>query len=85
MVADTIYPFKRCSVNQSEACLRTRHASTPERHKKGQLPVKDFAITQLESRLEMFCIPVPYIGTCWKRVWFVWIPYPCVKYRWICF
>ena len=45
----------------------------------------DFALEQLENRLEMFCIYVPYVGVCSKRVWFVTIYYPCVKYRWICF
>lgn len=46
---------------------------------------RDFAVEQLESRLEMFCISVPYIGTCYKTVWFVRIPYPCVKYYTLCF
>lgn len=45
----------------------------------------DFASEELEARLELFCITVPYIGTCYKRVWFVTIPYPCVKYYTLCF
>ena len=44
-----------------------------------------FAIERLESRLEQFCITVPYIGTCYKTVWFIRIPYPCVKYFTYCF
>jgi hypothetical protein len=44
-----------------------------------------FAIEQLEARLETLCVYVPYIGTCYKKVWFVTIPYPCVKYYRICF
>jgi hypothetical protein len=47
--------------------------------------MKDFSITQLETRLEMLCIYVPYLTTCWKRVWFVWVPYPCIKYYRFCF
>lgn len=49
------------------------------------LQQNDFAIEQLETRLETFCIYVPYIGTCYKKVWFVTIPYPCTKFRRICF
>ena len=45
----------------------------------------NFAVEPLESRLEQFCIAVPYIGTCYKTVWFVRIPYPCVKYFTYCF
>ena len=45
----------------------------------------DFAIEQLENRLETLCIYVPYIATCYKTVWFVRIPYPCVKYYRFCF
>jgi hypothetical protein len=44
-----------------------------------------FAIEPLESRLEQFCISIPYIGTCSRRVWFVTIYYPCVKYYRYCF
>jgi hypothetical protein len=44
-----------------------------------------FAIEQLEDRLETFCIYIPYVGTCYTTVWFVRIPYPCVKYYRICF
>ena len=45
----------------------------------------DFAVEQLESRLEqLFCIYVPYVGTCYKTVWFVTIPYPCIKYYRFC-
>lgn len=44
-----------------------------------------FSLEQLENRLETLCIYVPYVSTCYKHVWFVTIPYPCVKYyRW-CF
>jgi hypothetical protein len=44
-----------------------------------------FNLEQLENRLETLCIYIPYVGTCYKHVWFVTIPYPCVKYyRW-CF
>jgi hypothetical protein len=46
---------------------------------------EDFAIEQLEERLEMLCLYIPYVGTCYKKVWFVTIPYPCVKYYRICF
>lgn len=45
----------------------------------------DFAIEQLETRLETFCINVGYVGLCYKSVWGIRIPYPCIKYRWICF
>jgi hypothetical protein len=45
----------------------------------------DFALEQLEERLEMFCIYVPYVTTCYKKVWFITIAYPCVKYHRICF
>ena len=45
----------------------------------------NFAIERLESRLEQFCISVPYISTCYKTVWFIRIPYPCVKYYTYCF
>ena len=43
----------------------------------------DFAIEQLENRLETLWIYVPYVTTCYKTVWFVRIPYPCLKWRWI--
>ncbi len=46
---------------------------------------QDFAMEQLENRLEMLCIYVPYIGVCSKRVWFVTIYYPCTKFYRICF
>ena len=46
---------------------------------------QNFAIEPLETRLEQFCITVPYIGTCSKRVWFVTVYYPCVKYYRYCF
>lgn len=45
----------------------------------------NFAVERLESRLEQFCVLIPYIGTCYKTVWFVRIPYPCLKYYWYCF
>jgi hypothetical protein len=46
---------------------------------------QNFAIEQLEDRLETFCLYIPYVGTCYTTVWFVRIPYPCVKYYRICF
>ncbi len=46
---------------------------------------QNFAIEALETRLEQFCISVPYLGTCYKRVWFVTIPYPCWKRYTLCF
>jgi len=45
----------------------------------------EFAIEQLENRLEMLCIYVPYVGTCSKRIWFVTVYYPCLKLRRFCF
>lgn len=45
----------------------------------------DFAIEQLETRLETLCIYVPYVATCYKTVWFVRIPYPCIKFYRYCF
>ena len=45
----------------------------------------NFAVERLESRQEQFCVLIPYIGTCYKTVWFVRIPYPCLKYYWYCF
>ena len=44
-----------------------------------------FAIEQLEDRLETFCLYVPYVGTCYKTVWFLRIPYPCWKWKIVCF
>ncbi|MEZ4730052.1 MAG: hypothetical protein R3E79_23220 [Caldilineaceae bacterium] len=49
------------------------------------LHTNDFALEQLENRLETLCIYVPYIGTCSKRVWFVTVYYPCWKLRRFCF
>lgn len=45
---------------------------------------QNFAIEQLEDRLETLCFYVPYVGVCYKRVWFVTIAYPCWKYRLFC-
>jgi len=45
----------------------------------------NFASERLESRLEQLCITFPYIGTCYKTVWFIRIPYPCVKFTTFCF
>ena len=45
----------------------------------------DFAIEQLEERLEMFCITIRYLGTCYYSVWGIRIPYPCWKTTRICF
>ena len=44
---------------------------------------KEFALEQLEDRLEMFWVYVPYVGTCYKKIWFVTVAYPCIKWRWI--
>ena len=46
---------------------------------------REFALEQLESRMEMFCLYVPYVGTCSKKVLWWKIYYPCLKYRRICF
>ena len=43
----------------------------------------DFAIEQLENRLETLWIYVPYIGTCSQRVLWWTVYYPCLKWRWI--
>lgn len=43
----------------------------------------DFAMEQLENRLEMLWIYVPYIGTCSKKVLWWTVYYPCLKWRWI--
>ena len=43
----------------------------------------DFALEQLEERLETLWIYVPYWATCTKRVWIFTIYYPCLKWRWI--
>ena len=45
----------------------------------------DFSLEQLEERLEMLCIYLPYVGVCYKKIWFVTIAYPCWKVRRICF
>jgi hypothetical protein len=45
----------------------------------------DFALEQLEERLETFCINIGYVGVCYKSVWGIPIAYPCIKYKWICF
>jgi hypothetical protein len=45
----------------------------------------EFAIEQLENRLETLCIYIPYVGVCSRKVWFVTIYYPCTKYYRICF
>jgi len=49
------------------------------------LHTPDFAIEALENRLEQFCITVPYVGTCYKHVWFFTLAYPCWKYARYCF
>ena len=46
---------------------------------------QDFAVESLESRLEQFCIYMPFLSTCYKTVWGVTISYPCIKYERICF
>ncbi|MFN8487206.1 MAG: hypothetical protein U0350_06410 [Caldilineaceae bacterium] len=47
---------------------------------------QDFAVEQLESRLEqLFCVYVPYVGVCYKCYWFGCIPYLCIKYYRICY
>jgi hypothetical protein len=43
----------------------------------------EFALEQLETRLETLWILVPYIGTCSKKVLWWTVYYPCLKYRWI--
>jgi hypothetical protein len=43
----------------------------------------DFALEQLEQRLETLWIYVPYIGTCSKKVLWWTVYYPCLKWRWI--
>jgi|GEM_PF-1054271 len=43
----------------------------------------DFALEQLENRLEMLWIYVPYVGTCSKKVLWWTVYYPCVKWRWL--
>jgi hypothetical protein len=63
--------------------MSLHNSLTKSLHKKGPQLVNDFAIEQLEARLEMLWVPVPYIGICYKKVWFVWVPYPCWKIRWI--
>jgi hypothetical protein len=63
-------------------------SSTASFHHKGETNMNSeqtFAIEQLEERLETFCVYVPYVATCYKSVWFVRIPYPCIKYYRFCF
>ena len=43
----------------------------------------DFALEQLENRLEMLWIYVPYVATCSKKILWVTVYYPCIKWRWI--
>jgi hypothetical protein len=43
----------------------------------------DFALEQLESRLEMLWIYVPYVATCKTTILWVTVYYPCIKWRWI--
>ena len=45
----------------------------------------DFALEQLEERLEMLCLYFPYVGTCRKRVLWWNVYYPCIRYRRFCF
>ncbi|MEZ4734135.1 MAG: hypothetical protein R3E79_44140 [Caldilineaceae bacterium] len=45
----------------------------------------DFAVEQLETRLETLCIYVPYVGTCSKKILWVTVYYPCLKLRRFCF
>jgi hypothetical protein len=45
----------------------------------------DFSAEELEARLEMLCIPVPYLGVCYKKILWVSVPYPCWKLKYICF
>ncbi|MFN8466655.1 MAG: hypothetical protein U0X20_13945 [Caldilineaceae bacterium] len=44
---------------------------------------QNFAIEQIEDRLETLWVLVPYVGTCYKCVWFVCFPFLCLKWRWI--
>ncbi|MFN8466654.1 MAG: hypothetical protein U0X20_13940 [Caldilineaceae bacterium] len=46
---------------------------------------QNFAVEQLEDRLETFCIYIPYVGTCYVHLLFLRIPYPCIKIGRICF
>jgi hypothetical protein len=43
-----------------------------------------FAVEQLEDRLETLCVYFPYPSICHVRVWFIVIPYPCVKHARFC-
>jgi len=43
----------------------------------------DFAIEQLENRLETLWLYVPYVATFCKTFWFVRIPYPYLRWCWI--
>ena len=45
----------------------------------------EFAIEQLEERLETICIYIPYVGVCSRKILWVTVYYPCVKYRVFCF
>lgn len=45
----------------------------------------DFALEQLENRLETLCINGVYVSICYKYVWGIRIPYLCRKYYWVCF
>ncbi|MCB0124828.1 MAG: hypothetical protein KDE58_21380 [Caldilineaceae bacterium] len=71
--------------NSAETIDKTTVHSSFSKGYPTMLNKNDFALEQLEDRLEMFCVYVPYVGTCYKKVWFVTIPYPCVKYYRICF
>jgi hypothetical protein len=47
---------------------------------------QDFAVEQLESRLEqLYCYWYWYAGVCYKSVWGFRIPYLCWKVRVICY
>jgi len=47
------------------------------------LTKNDFAVEQLENRLETLWICVPYVTTCSRTILWVKIYYPCIKWRWI--
>lgn len=47
------------------------------------LNTQDFAIEALETRLETLWLYLPYLGTCSKKIWFVTVYYPCIKWHWV--
>lgn len=45
----------------------------------------EFAVEQLEGRLETLCYYYWYVGICYKSVWGIRIPYFCWKVRIYCY